>query len=32
VFGLTTRGDGAGVRLAAGYRDRRPPQPQPCAD
>jgi hypothetical protein len=32
VFGLTTRGDGAGVRLALGYHDRRPPQPQPCAD
>jgi hypothetical protein len=32
VFALTTRGDGAGWRLAPGYRDRRPPQPQPCAD
>jgi hypothetical protein len=32
VFGLATRGDGAGVHLAPGYRDRRPPQPKPCAD
>jgi hypothetical protein len=32
VVGLTTRGDGAGWRLARGYHDRRPPQPQPCAD
>jgi hypothetical protein len=32
VVSLTTRGDGAGWRLAPGYRDRRPPQPQPCAD
>jgi hypothetical protein len=32
VVSMTTRGGGAGNRLDPGYRDRRPPQPQPCAD
>jgi hypothetical protein len=32
VVSLTTRGDRAGWQLAPGYHDRRPPQPQPCAD